>query len=76
MTARAQRIMLNEMKKNPRVSARDLKKSLAHADISVDESTIRVEVGFPAGFKLTSISLLLLLQSCQPLPLSSACFSQ
>ncbi|KAJ4922471.1 hypothetical protein JOQ06_019566 [Pogonophryne albipinna] len=41
MTARAQRRMLNEVKKNPRVSARDLKKSLAHANISVDESTIR-----------------------------------
>ncbi|KAJ4942747.1 hypothetical protein JOQ06_005261 [Pogonophryne albipinna] len=41
VTARAQRRMLNEVKKNPRVSARDLKKSLAHANISVDESTIR-----------------------------------
>ncbi|XP_034066668.1 guanine nucleotide-binding protein G(I)/G(S)/G(O) subunit gamma-10 isoform X1 [Gymnodraco acuticeps] len=41
MTARAQRRMLNEVKKNPRVSARDLKTSLAHANISVDESTIR-----------------------------------
>ncbi|KAJ4943375.1 hypothetical protein JOQ06_005877 [Pogonophryne albipinna] len=41
MTARAQRRMLNEVKKNPRVSARGLKKSLAHANISVDESTIR-----------------------------------
>ncbi|KAJ4927442.1 hypothetical protein JOQ06_015170 [Pogonophryne albipinna] len=41
MTARAQRRMLNEVKKTPRVSARDLKKSLAHANISVDESTIR-----------------------------------
>ncbi|KAJ4936658.1 hypothetical protein JOQ06_001245 [Pogonophryne albipinna] len=41
MTARAQRRMLNEVKKNPRVSARDLKKSLAHANISVDKSTIR-----------------------------------
>ncbi|KAJ4933683.1 hypothetical protein JOQ06_030507 [Pogonophryne albipinna] len=41
MTARAQRRMLNEVKKNPRMSARDLKKSLAHANISVDESTIR-----------------------------------
>ncbi|KAJ4919085.1 hypothetical protein JOQ06_026302, partial [Pogonophryne albipinna] len=41
MTARAQRRMLNEVKKNPRVSARDVKKSLAHANISVDESTIR-----------------------------------
>jgi transposase len=40
-TARAQRRMLNEVKKNPRVSAKDLKKSLEHANISVDESTIR-----------------------------------
>ena len=41
MTARAQRRMLNEVKKNPRVSAKDLQKSLEHANISVDESTIR-----------------------------------
>uniref|UniRef100_A0A674BTL3 Transposase Tc1-like domain-containing protein n=1 Tax=Salmo trutta TaxID=8032 RepID=A0A674BTL3_SALTR len=40
MTTRAQRIMLNEIKKNPRVSAKDLQKSLEHAKISVDESTI------------------------------------
>ena len=40
MTARAQRRMLNEVKKNPRVSAKDLQKSLEHANISVDESTI------------------------------------
>ena len=41
MTARAQRRMLNEVKKNPRVSAKDLQKSLEHANISVDKSTIR-----------------------------------
>uniref|UniRef100_A0A8C5QHB4 Transposase n=1 Tax=Leptobrachium leishanense TaxID=445787 RepID=A0A8C5QHB4_9ANUR len=41
MTARAQRRMLNEVKKNPRVSAKDLQKSLAHANIFVDTSTIR-----------------------------------
>ena len=44
MTARAQSRMLNEVKKiknNPRVSAKDLQKSLEHANISVDESTIR-----------------------------------
>ena len=41
MTARAQCRMLNEVKKNPRVSAKDLQKSLEHANISVDESTIR-----------------------------------
>ena len=40
MTARAQCRMLNEVKKNPRVSAKDLQKSLEHANISVDESTI------------------------------------
>ena len=40
MTARAQHIMLNEVKKNPRVSAKDLQKSLEHANISVHESTI------------------------------------
>ena len=33
--------MFNEVKKNPRVSAKDLQKSLEHANISVDESTIR-----------------------------------
>ena len=38
MTARAQHGMLNELKKNPRVSAKDLQKSLEHANISVDES--------------------------------------
>ena len=32
--------MLSEVKKNPRVSAKDLQKSLEHANISVDESTI------------------------------------
>uniref|UniRef100_A0A3B3R2T1 Tc1-like transposase DDE domain-containing protein n=1 Tax=Paramormyrops kingsleyae TaxID=1676925 RepID=A0A3B3R2T1_9TELE len=41
MTARAQRRMLNEVKKNPRVSAKGLQKSLAHASIFVDTSTIR-----------------------------------
>uniref|UniRef100_A0A8C5WF56 Transposase n=1 Tax=Leptobrachium leishanense TaxID=445787 RepID=A0A8C5WF56_9ANUR len=41
MTARAQCRMLNEVKKNPRVSAKDLQKSLAHANIFVDTSTIR-----------------------------------
>ena len=39
MTARAQRRMLNEVKKNPKMS--DLQKSLEHANISADESTIR-----------------------------------
>ena len=33
--------MFNEVKKNPRVSAKDLHKSLEHPNISVDESTIR-----------------------------------
>ena len=33
--------MLNEVKKNPRVSAKDLQKPLEHANISVDASTIR-----------------------------------
>ena len=37
MTARAQHRMLNEVKKNPSVSAEDLQKSLEHANISVDE---------------------------------------
>jgi hypothetical protein len=32
--------MLNEVKKNPRVYAKDLQQSLGHANISVDESTI------------------------------------
>ena len=41
MTARAQCRMLNEVKKNPRESAKDLRKSLDHANISVYESTIR-----------------------------------
>jgi hypothetical protein len=40
MTARAQGRMLNEFKKNPRVSAKELQKSLEHVNISVDESTI------------------------------------
>ena len=33
--------MLNEVKKDPRVTAKDLQKSLEHANISVDESTMR-----------------------------------
>ena len=33
MTARAQRRLLNEVKKNPRVSAKDLQKSLAYASL-------------------------------------------
>uniref|UniRef100_A0AAZ3QEJ1 Transposase Tc1-like domain-containing protein n=1 Tax=Oncorhynchus tshawytscha TaxID=74940 RepID=A0AAZ3QEJ1_ONCTS len=33
--------MLSEFKKNPTVSAKDLQKSMEHANISVDESTIR-----------------------------------
>ena len=41
LTARAQRRRLNEVKKNPRVSAKDLQKSLERANISGDESTIR-----------------------------------
>jgi hypothetical protein len=41
MTTRAQRRMLNEVKKNRRISAKDLQKSLEHANISFDESTIR-----------------------------------
>uniref|UniRef100_A0AAQ6IF44 Transposase Tc1-like domain-containing protein n=1 Tax=Anabas testudineus TaxID=64144 RepID=A0AAQ6IF44_ANATE len=41
MTARAQHRMLNEVKKNLRVSAKELQKSLAHANIFVDTSTIR-----------------------------------
>ena len=32
--------MLNEVKKNPRVSAKDLQKSLEDANISVNKSTI------------------------------------
>ena len=32
--------MLNEVKTNPRVSAKDLQKSLEQANISVDETTI------------------------------------
>ena len=41
MTGRAQRRMLKEVKKNPRVSPKDLQKSLEDANISVDESTVR-----------------------------------
>uniref|UniRef100_A0AAR2L9Y1 Transposase Tc1-like domain-containing protein n=1 Tax=Pygocentrus nattereri TaxID=42514 RepID=A0AAR2L9Y1_PYGNA len=40
MTAGAQRRMLNEVKKNPRVSAKDLQKSLAHGTFFDDKSTI------------------------------------
>ena len=40
MTARAQCRMLKEVKETPRVSAKDLQKSLEHANISVDESMI------------------------------------
>ena len=32
--------MLNEVKKNPRLSAKGLHKSLAHANITVEEFTI------------------------------------
>ena len=32
--------MLSEVKKNPRVSAKDLQKSLDHVNISGDEATI------------------------------------
>ena len=38
---RTQCRMLNEVKKNPRVLAKDLQKSLEDANISVDESKIR-----------------------------------
>ena len=38
MTARAQHRMLNE---NPRASVKNIQKSLEHANIFVDESTIR-----------------------------------
>ena len=41
MTARAQHRMLNEVKKNPTVSDKNVQKSLEHANISVDKSTIR-----------------------------------
>ena len=40
MTVRAQRRLFNEVKKNPRVSAKDFQKSLAYANIPVSESTI------------------------------------
>ena len=33
--------MLNQVKKNPRVPAKDLQKSLEHANVSVEESAIR-----------------------------------
>uniref|UniRef100_A0AAZ3PRX4 Transposase Tc1-like domain-containing protein n=1 Tax=Oncorhynchus tshawytscha TaxID=74940 RepID=A0AAZ3PRX4_ONCTS len=41
MIARSRHRKLNEVKKIPRVSAKDLQKSLEHANISVDESMIR-----------------------------------
>jgi len=40
MTPRVQRRILREVKKNPRVSAKDLQKSLAQSNISVHTSTI------------------------------------
>ena len=41
MTARVQRRLVSEVRRNPRASAKDLKQSLAHAKISVHTSTIR-----------------------------------
>lgn len=41
MTARAQRRMVSEVRRNPRASAKALQTSLAHANISVHTSTIR-----------------------------------
>lgn len=41
MSCRAQRRMFNEVKMNPRVLAKELQKSLAHANTIADESTIR-----------------------------------
>ena len=41
VTAIAQQRMSNEVKKIPRVSAKDLQTSLEHANIFVNESTIR-----------------------------------
>lgn len=41
MTARAQRRMVSEVRKNPRASAKDLQNSLALANIAVHTSTIR-----------------------------------
>ena len=40
MTARAQCRMRNEVKNNPRVSAKDLQKYLEHDNVSADESMI------------------------------------
>lgn len=40
MAARVRLRMLNEVKKNPEVAAKDLQKSLAHANIFVDKSRI------------------------------------
>uniref|UniRef100_A0AAZ3SHC0 Transposase Tc1-like domain-containing protein n=1 Tax=Oncorhynchus tshawytscha TaxID=74940 RepID=A0AAZ3SHC0_ONCTS len=40
MTARAQSRMLKEVKKNPIVSAKDLQKSLEHANISTTRKTL------------------------------------
>ena len=41
MTPRAQRRLINEVKKQPRVTAKDLKASLVQANICVHESTVR-----------------------------------
>lgn len=41
LTPRAQRKMLKEKKKNPRVTAKGLKKTLEQVNVSVHESTIR-----------------------------------
>lgn len=41
MTARAQRRMVSEVRRNPRASAKALQTSLVHANISVHTSTIR-----------------------------------
>ena len=40
MTAKAQRRLVSEVRRNPRVSAKDLQQSLAHANISVHTSAI------------------------------------
>ena len=41
MTAREQRRLVSEVRRNPRASAKDLQQYLAHANISVHTSTIR-----------------------------------
>lgn len=41
VTLRAQRIIISEVKKDPRVSAEDLRKSLERANISVSTTTIK-----------------------------------